>query len=304
MATAVTLLDKIIEKIETKNPRHAKKLRKSLTGLEASFYEEADQFYAKYEAFAKKSGKDLDYGIDSYLRMVADYMHEQIRFAQTGEYSCKSFEDAYERVYNNPDVMEYYMHALLMTQYLWVHHYDIWKFFKKSLSSVDKQKVGSYLEIGGGHGLFLDEATRIFSETNVFNMVDISKSSLEMAMDFVESKKVNFKLQDIYEYEVDTNFDFITMGEVLEHVERPVELMQQIHRLLKDDGHAFITTPANSPAIDHIYLFEDSASVRAVFDKAGFEVIDEVSIYTDDPTRAARFNIKVPMLYGALIRKK
>lgn len=300
----MTMLNTIIQKIEDKNARHGKKLRKNLVGLEEEFYSEANQFFKKYEVFATKEGKGLDYGIDSYLRVVSDTLYEQIRFMQTGEYSCKSFADAYEKVYDNPEVMEYYMHGLLMTQFLWTHHFDILKFFRKSLNSIDG-KVSKYLEIGGGHGLYLDEAMRIFGpDTANYHMVDISKSSLEMAKSFVEGKGVKYMLQDIYKYDVDTKYNFITMGEVLEHVEKPVELMEQIHRLLKDDGYAYITAPANAPAIDHIYLFENAADIRAIFDKAGFKVVDEISIYTEDAKKAKKFNLKVPMMYGALLQKK
>lgn len=299
----MTMLNTIIEKIEDKNARHGKKLRKNLVGLEDEFYSEANQFFKKYEVFATKEGKDLNYGIDSYLKVVSDTLYEQIRFMQTGEYSCKSFADAYERVYDNPEVMEYYMHGLLMTQFLWKHHFDILKFFRKSLNSIDG-KVSKYLEIGGGHGLYLDEAMRIFGGDANYHMVDISKSSLEMAKSFVEGKGVKYMLQDIYKYDVDTKYDFITMGEVLEHVEKPVELMEQIHRLLKDDGYSYITTPANAPAIDHIYLFENAADIRAIFDKAGFKVVDEINIYTEDAKKAKKFDLKVPLMYGALLQKK
>ena len=298
----MTMLGDIIEKIEAKNARHGKKLRKSLSGLEEKFYSEAELFYSKYATFVDKDGKDIDYGIESYLRVVSDYVYEQIRFMQTGEYSCKSFEDAYNKVYNNPEVMEYYMHGLLMTQFLWKHHFEMWKFFRESLNAVPN-KIGKYLEIGGGHGLFLDEAIRIFSKDTEYHMVDISKSSLDMAKNFVESKEVKYMLQDIYEYDVDIKYDFITMGEVLEHVERPVELMQQINRLLNDDGYAFITVPTNAPAIDHIYLFEDAAAVRSTFDAAGFEVVQELCAYSDDAERGKKYNVKVPMLYGALLKK-
>lgn len=298
----MTMLNTIIERIEEKNSRHGKKLRANLTGLSDEFYSEADQFFKSYESFADEVGKDLEFGIESYLKVVSDTLMEQIRFMQTGEYSCKSFDDAYERVYNNPEVMEYYMHGLLMTQFLWAHHFDILKFFRSSLSGIDKE-VKKYLEIGGGHGLYLEEAIRIFGARNEYHMVDISKSSLEMAKSFVKSSDVKFMLQDIYEYDVDIKYDFITMGEVLEHVEKPVELMQQIHRLLSDDGYSYITAPANAPAIDHISLFESSDDIRKIFTKAGFTVVDDISIYTEDTKKAERLGLKVPMMYGALIKK-
>jgi len=297
-----SIFEKILQDIEQKNPRHAKKLKTKLTGLEPEFYENADIFYEKYIAFVQKSGKDLGYGVDSYLRVVSDTLYEQIRFMQTGEYSCKSFEDAYNRVYNNPKVMEYYMHGLLMTQFLWHHHYSILKLFRKVLPTF-KGKVKKYLEIGGGHGLYLKEAIEFLGEENEYHMVDISKSSLDMAKEFVENPAVTFMLQDIYKYEVDGYYDFVTMGEVLEHVEKPVELMKQINRLLKPEGYAWITTPANAPAIDHISLFTSRQDIVDIFNKADFEVLEDISLYTEDVTVERAIELKIPMMYGALLKK-
>jgi len=297
----MSMLEKILLQIHDKNPRHAKKLRANLTGLEPEYYRDADIFFEKYEAFAKNSGKTLEYGIDSYLRVVSDTLYEQIRFMQTGEYTCKSFEDAYERVYNNPEVMNYYMHGLLMTQFLWHHHYSILKFFRRVIPQY-ASGTKNYLEIGGGHGLYLAEALGMLSDTEAFHMVDISKSSLDMAVQFVDSNKVEYNLQDIFKYDKDNFYDFVTMGEVLEHVEQPVELMKQIQRLLQPKGMAFITTPANAPAIDHIALFKDADEIRAIFHEAGFEVIEDISMYTEDVPKEKIEELKVPMMYGALIR--
>src|SRR5215475_2574724 len=113
----------VLSKIEVLDPLHSKKIKKDLEDFDATFYKKADAFTDRVEDYLKKQNKDLDYGIDCYLRMIADVRIETMHFARTGEYTSKSFEDANERVYNNPDVMEYYMNALLMSQFLWGHHY-------------------------------------------------------------------------------------------------------------------------------------------------------------------------------------
>jgi len=297
----MSLLENILEKVESKNPRHGKKLRNSLSGLDDDYYQNAESFFKRYQSFAENNGKTLDYGVNSYLKVVSDTLYEQIRFHQTGEYSCKSFQDAYDRVYNNPDVMEYYMHGLLMTQFLWKHHYSILNFFRDTLPGL-KQNISNYLEIGGGHGLYLSEAMRLLKDDTEFHMVDISTSSLDMAKQFVGTGKVKYMLQDIYKYEKDSSYEFITMGEVLEHVEDPLGLMQQIHRLLKDDGYAFITAPANAPAIDHISLFESADDIREIFKNAGFKVVKDLALYTEKAKKGTE-NVKIPLMYGALIKK-
>ena len=198
--------------------------------------------------------------------------------------------------------MEYYMHGLLMTQFLWHHHYSILKLFRSSIPKYNST-TNAYLEIGGGHGLYLAEAIRMLPDCKNFDMVDISKSSLEMAKQFVNNNKVAFTLQDIYKYEKEGYYDFVTMGEVLEHVEQPLQLMQRINKLLKPKGHAFITTPANAPAIDHIALFTSREDIVKIFNEANFEVVEDISLYTEDVSKEKAEELKIPMMYGALIKK-
>jgi len=290
----------IIDYISERNLRHGKKLKKQLGNLSNEYYEHAETFFENYIQYAEHTGKSLEYGIDSYLKMLTDMFNEYLIFARTGEYSCKSFEDAYKKVYNNPDIMEYYMHGLLMSQYLWKHHHDILKFFQASLPTY---KADRYLEIGGGHGLYLDQAMKLFGSNCYYEMVDISESSLNMARTFINNDKVTFKLQDIYDYELEKPFDFITMGEVIEHVEDPVSILKALGNLLSDSGTAFITTPTNAPAIDHIYLFRNEEEIEAVIHNSGFEIIKKLSVYSEDvtPEEGARRNIA--LLYGAFIKK-
>lgn len=298
-----TYLVKIIKAIREINSRHAKKLENMLSGMSTQYYQEADAFYKKYELFAAGTGKTLEFGINSYLKMIKDMMYEYLQFARTGEYTCKSFEDANERVYNNPEVMEYYMHGLLFSQFLWKHHHAVLSFFSDKLNKHSKN-CSSYLEIGGGHGLYLLEAMKIIGDDkSSFHMVDISESSLNMAKTFVANAAVEYTLQDIYKFEPQNKFDFITMGEVLEHVEKPKDLLIRLGELINEDGTIFITTPTNAPAIDHIYLFRNEQEIEDLIIESGFEIIDKVSVYSEDVSREVGEKRNIALLYGAFIKK-
>lgn len=294
-------LKNIVNNISLKNPLHGKKLKGALDGVGKDFHKKAESFFKRYETYALSQGKDLEYGIDSYLKMLSDMMYEYVQFVRTGEYTCKSFEDAYKNVYSNPDVMNYYMHGLLMSQFLWKHHYKVSNFFSDNLR---KYTCSSYLEIGGGHGSYLSEAIDIFGKKSKYEMVDISESSLEMAKTFVANKDVVFKLQDIFEYENVAPFDFITMGEVLEHVEQPKELLIALGKLLNDNGTAFITVPTNAPAIDHIYLFRNAQEIEDLIEASGFKVKESISVYSEDVSKEEGARRNIAMLYGAFIEKK
>jgi len=235
--------------------------------------------------------------------MLADINFESIHFLKTGEYTSKSFEEVNQRVYDNPDVMEYHIHGILMSQFLLKQHYNILLWFNKIIEKNCKN-VKSYLEVGGGHGLYISEALKIIGEQANYDLVDISKSSLTLAEKMISNDIVTNILIDIFEYFPSNKYDFITMGEVLEHVEEPVKLLQKLHALLSDDGKLIITTPTNAPAIDHIYLFKDTEDIRNVISEGGFHIEEELCIFSEDvsPEIAERF--KVSMMYAGVLTKK
>jgi 2-polyprenyl-3-methyl-5-hydroxy-6-metoxy-1,4-benzoquinol methylase len=114
---------------------------------------------------------------------------------------------------------------------------------------------------------------------------------------------VQFRLMDIFDLPETELYDFITMGEVLEHVEQPLSLLRRLHQLLSPDGHAYITTPANAPTRDHIYLFNNATEIREMFAAAGFVIENEVTYYPAgmDPRKAER--LKLPLMFGAFLKK-
>lgn len=292
----------IINYISERNPIHTRKLNKTLTGLGETYHQRAGNFLGKYELLLAEEGKNLDFAIDCYLKMLADITMESMSFLRTGEYSSKSFEEVNQRVYGNPVVMEYYMHALLLSQFLWRHHYEMFEFFTTELAK-HKDVAKNYLEIGGGHGLQVAEATQILGDDAKFTVVDISVTSLNLAKRLVNDERVNFVHADIFKYQPETKFDFITMGEVLEHMEDPAALLRCTANLLTDDGTLFITTPANAATIDHIYLFRNAEEIRKLIHDSGFTISSEFYRYAEDVTPEVAEKFKVTLHYGACLKK-
>ena len=123
------LLTKIIYKIAVLNPIHGKKLKKTLLdGSDEIYLQRVNAFLVKYESYLATQNKDIDFGIRCYLKMTEDFTYEHIRFLESGEYSVSSFDDVEKRVYGNPEVMEYYINGVLLSQILWKHHYSMYAF--------------------------------------------------------------------------------------------------------------------------------------------------------------------------------
>lgn len=292
----------IISKIEVLNPLHAKRLRNSVKIADKTYFERANQFLDKYIKYLNSIGKDLDYAVTCYLKMVGDFQYEQIRFFETGEYSCKSFKDAEERVYSNIVVMDYYMQGLILSQFLWMHHYGILCFFVDFLPAY-KKSVKNYLEIGAGHGLFISNACKSLNCHVEYDVVDVSETSIKMAHKFIDSTNINFIRTDILNYAPERKYDFITMGEVLEHVESPLQLMNKLSELLHPDGHIFLSVPINAPAIDHIYLFRNADEIRELLEETGFEIVKEKTFQSEDIDPVKVQKLRVPVMYGVFIKK-
>ena len=292
----------LVAKIEQEDPLHGKKIKMDLEEYDEAFYNKADLFINRFAGYLAKKGKTLEFGVDCYFKMIADVRNETKHFVRTGEYTSKSFDEVNERVYNNPEIMEYYMNALLLSQFLWGHHYTILKYFTNTLSKY-RDNVGHYLEMGGGHGLYVSEAIRLLKPGTKFDLIDISPTSIDASRTLIDNSNVNYTLSDIFKIEAEKKYNFITMGEVMEHVEDPVSLLKKLGELLTDDGHLFITTPTNAPAIDHIYLFKNADDIRAVIEQAGFKVVEELSVYSEKVSKERAEKLKVAMMYAAFLKK-
>ena len=290
-----TILDYIVEGISFRNKLHGKKIIKNLKKFDEDYFSRADIFFLKYVAMLQRENKTIDYAIDCYLQMVADINYETVQFISTGEYSSKTFDEVNKRVYNNPEVMAYYVHGILLSQFLWAHHYNILVFFNKIIKE-NNSKIGHYLEVGGGHGLYASEAISIIGDKASYDLVDISQSSLNIAKMMIGNENVTYTLSDIFDYFPAEKYDFITMGEVLEHVEEPVRLLEKLITLLNDDGKLFITVPTNGPTIDHIYLFKNADEIRKVISSAGFEIESEFCIFSEDLPEELAEKYKVSMM--------
>ena len=91
---------------------------------------------------------------------------------------------------------------------------------------------------------------------------------------------------------------------MLEHVEKPVALLKKIRSLLKPNGVLFLTTPANAPAIDHIYLFRNAEEIREVIYEGGFNIEKEITKFVEDVSPEMAEKLKITLMYGALLNQK
>jgi 2-polyprenyl-3-methyl-5-hydroxy-6-metoxy-1,4-benzoquinol methylase len=80
------------------------------------------------------------------------------------------------------------------------------------------------------------------------------------------------------------SFDIVLASHLIEHLNDPFSFLKEAHRILKDDGHIFITTPNisglqaylcggmwRSAIFDHLYLFS-ARTLKKMLKRAGYKV--------------------------------
>ncbi len=217
---------------------------------------------------------NMDFIIDTYLFIINMVAEETYFFLKHGKYRNSTFEEANKMVYSNQEYMEKYMMGLSISDYIWISHIKMLRYFTEN----SKRFAGKrYLEIGPGFGQYLVRAL-LHCDFREYHACDISKTSVEGSNRYLRYRNFADKCeviqQDFFQFDPDDKFDCIVMGEVLEHVEQPGRMLEKIFDLLQKKGKAFITTVINAPAVDHIFLFSSIEQVLDLAKDAGFVVLD------------------------------
>lgn len=94
-----------------------------------------------------------------------------------------------------------------------------------------------YLEIGIGNGEMLAVAQEFGYHVDA---VEICREDCEKVSSVLD---IDIKWCDFAEYQTDKQYDVIVMGDVFEHVSRPVAVLEKARNMLKDNGVLWLSTP-------------------------------------------------------------
>jgi len=299
--------NKIINAVIAKSLFQRKKLDLYLSGMDGQFYARAEEFAVDYGGYLTSQGIAFDYAIDAYLDMCKSMLKCQIEFMKTGTYRSNNNNQAFVDVYSNPEFMKSYMIALALSQFLWSTHYKINLDFERSIID-NAANINSYLEIGPGHGLLLRKAIQYLKPEAVIHTVDISPVSIGITRSIISHfhpkvTNVTYWTGDMLAYEAPALYDFITMGEVLEHVNAPRQLLSRLAALLAESGVAFVTTSINSPAIDHVYHFKNVEEVRSMISGSGLKIMNEQVLPVEDLPMEEIITRRITINYSAEVKR-
>ena len=109
------------------------------------------------------------------------------------------------------------------------------KIIDQIISSINLKKKKNILDFGAGSGVNLDMLRK-------HGLVDIHEQN-KYARAVIKKEK---KIKNLYStLKIKKNFyDLILLADVIEHVKQPKELLKDLKKFLKKDGHILITVPA------------------------------------------------------------
>lgn len=274
----MTKFDDILELIYRKSPLQKKTIQELLARQDTLYFEHAEAISKVFLRYLESEGLFAEDWVNAYLKMCSLQAREQIRFGKTGTYQNRTFESCYDAVYSDARQMHIILSGLALSLLLWENHYKILSFFKECLAV---ERPNTYCEIGAGHGLFLIEAFRLHAKLHAC-VVDVSPKAIDICRNIVAialplEKNIEFAIEDILHSDFSQQqFDFIFMGEVIEHVNNPKDLLTILKPMLRVNGKAFVTTCCNCPSIDHVYLFKNVDEIRLLIKSAGLHIVREL----------------------------
>jgi 2-polyprenyl-3-methyl-5-hydroxy-6-metoxy-1,4-benzoquinol methylase len=302
----LTNFGRILDAIK-KSPLQKKKMEKYLSTRDEVFFDEAEEFSGKYISYLESENIPIEYAVEAYQKLCNDMMKCQVYFMKTGKYPTSSSEEANQNIYSNEAVMKLYMIGLAISQFFWATHYEMYSCLIGSIRK-NSSNIKSYLEIGPGHGLFLNKAIELIGPGSKITAVDISSTSMAITKSIItyfkpDNTNVNYHTIDMLKLNLDEKYDFITMGEVLEHVNFPETLLLKLRDLMNKNARTFVSTCVNCPAIDHVYHFKTVDEIREMFYKCGLIIEEERVAAVEDLPFEEIMKRKITINYCAILKR-
>jgi SAM-dependent methyltransferase len=213
--------------------------------------------------------------IKGYATFAIQSMRLQVAFERELKYKTKTHEQAASEVYfNEQHMMQEYLPGLLLSHFLWPHHYRQLQFFESTfIQAMRVSGATSFMEVGIGTGLYSCLLLRKLPKVTGIGL-DISPSSKTFTEAQVNAlnlaDRYHVELRDVTNTPMEPRADWLVCVEVLEHLDDPLDFLRGLRRNLAPGARAFITAAVNAAHADHIYLYRNANEILSHLVEAGF----------------------------------
>ena len=157
-------------------------------------------------------------------------------YVEVGLVKCKSCSFVFsEKVPQMQELIDYYSNNYERTSYL--SPITI-KRYNEILDGFEQfRKTGKLLDVGAGYGFFMEIAKQRGWEVYGTELTD-------EAVQHCESKDLSMYKGEFHDLNIDPeSFDVIVSIEVIEHINTPIQFVNQANKLLRKGGVFYLTTP-------------------------------------------------------------
>jgi SAM-dependent methyltransferase len=237
-----------------------------------------------------------------YVRFALDALRLQKRFEIERVYLPKTYDEAARAVYHNKEYMDtLYLPGILLSHYLWPHHYrQLCYFHREFMPRALRVGGGRFLDVGVGTG-FYSRQTLAAAPEITGTAYDISDHSLAYARAHVAAfgfaARWRGEIRNLITDPPTETWPCIVSVEVLEHLDDPLAYLKAARGRLAEGGLGFITAAITAPNEDHIYLYNDYREVAAQLEAAGFSIQD----FQEDLAYEPKADEPVPRLAAFIV---
>jgi len=183
-------------------------------------------------------------------------------------YDEKAIQERYEKIINLPEASsDNYARVVRCKGY----HTS----FVNMIGS--KKTKYNVLDVGAGMGVFIKKFQDTDYELEALELNKVAVKHLKKVL------QVNVHQEYMEELKFEDKFDLITLNRVLEHIERPIDVMNSVSKALKLNGLVYLELPdslsfeidgeTNEAFSSGHYMVYNSASICYLFDKSGLELL-------------------------------
>ncbi len=284
------------------SPAGRKALWKSLAARREPFWSEGERLVEALLAAAARRGRGPEDAVAAYLQLCEDTLKEQMAFRRSGAYGLQDFAAARREIYDQQGVMEPLLDGLMLSQLLWDNHWALLRFARNQFFAPFCLESPLHAEIGPGHGWLALLALQFGARR--LAAYDVSEQALTHTRDLLETSGAPAGSWELHGADVQEGIPLesasagtLTAGEVLEHIADPARLLAEVARVLAPGGAAYVTTAANAPQKDHLYLFSSAEEIRELIAASGLGVERDLCV------EAGRIGDRPLLNYAAVLRK-
>jgi len=245
--------------------------------------------------------QDLGQG---YALFSTNVIRSQLRYERAGHYESSSYDQVFDRTYGNDAFMDRYHWGVLLTTFAWHHHLQICAFFRDNFLPRLESQSGRLVDLGCGSCVWSMLTADTLPDWTV-DAVDISARSVELAQSMLRSNgfdgRISTTRADALTYRASPLSDAGISSFLLEHLEQPQELLENLAHNLKPGGYAFVTAALTAAEVDHIFEFRRESEVVAMAEQAGFRIIELFCGSPRDHPPTARF---LPRSLALIMQKR